>query len=93
MDGVAYERVGGGCPTPAPRAYRLHVLGTLPYARFCGGETRLDGVWWAPVDTRAPVANKPAGWRVRVSSGTGAGQPQNTLGLPVPFPNYASPPS
>ncbi|KAF8189390.1 hypothetical protein BJ912DRAFT_926136 [Pholiota molesta] len=33
-----------------------YVLGILQYAGFCGGETRSDGVWWALVDTCAPIA-------------------------------------
>ncbi|KAF8166194.1 hypothetical protein BJ912DRAFT_934682 [Pholiota molesta] len=33
-----------------------YLLGILQYAGFCGGETRSDGVWWALVDTCAPIA-------------------------------------
>jgi hypothetical protein len=33
-----------------------YVLGILQYAGFCGRETRSDGVWWALVDTCAPIA-------------------------------------
>jgi hypothetical protein len=47
------RRMNGRCEWVVilpPSQYRLHVRGSLQYAGFRGGETRLDGVWWAPVE-------------------------------------------